>query len=55
VTQPTLETWEQKAKRLAQEMKAALPAPFSATKRQREAYQRKRYELNEHLRAVPDD
>jgi hypothetical protein len=55
MTQPTLESWEQKAKRLAQEMKQLLPEPFSATRKQREAYQRKRWELYQHLREVPDD
>jgi hypothetical protein len=53
--QETLETWEMKAKRLAQELKKALPEPFSATKKQRETYQRIRYQLNEHIKDVPDE
>jgi hypothetical protein len=53
VTQQTLETWEMKAKRLAQELKAATFDPFTSTPKQRQHYAEVRYALQAHIAAVP--
>jgi hypothetical protein len=53
--QPTLETWAQKCERLARELRNLTPDPLTSTKRQREMYAHKRYELQQHIRIVPDE
>lgn len=53
MTQATLETWEQKALRLAQEVQAAYVNPFIASAKQRDHYRHLRYALRRHLEEVP--
>jgi hypothetical protein len=48
------ETWEEKAKRLAQEVKAARKDPFTSTPKERQRYTQLRYALHLHLEAVPE-
>lgn len=59
MTTPTLftETWEQKALRLAQEVRSAAEAMDSdctkVTRKQRERWQQAKYAMQLHVRAVP--
>jgi hypothetical protein len=53
--QPTLETWEMKAKRLALALKAAKPDPFKSTPMQRTRYMHLRYAMQFHLENVTED
>jgi len=51
--QPTLETWAMKAERLARERKqlaAAMGDPTKVKRKDREAWQRKKYELERHIK-----
>jgi hypothetical protein len=50
--QPTLETWEMKAKRLALELQAVRSEPYSSTKAQRAAYSHARYAMQRHIESV---
>lgn len=56
--QLTLETWEQKAKRLALEMREireSQGAHTSYSMQRARAYRRKKYELDLHIAAVTND
>ena len=52
--QPTLETWEMKAKRLALEVKRLRPDPLTSSPAQRDAYAHARYALQVHLARVDE-
>jgi len=52
--QPTLETWEMKAKRLALEVKRLRPDPLTSSPAQRDAYAHARYALHVHLERVEE-
>lgn len=56
--QQTLETWEQKAKRLALELKALTQwhkPPNKHSLQTARAYRKKRYEMWNHIEAVTED
>jgi hypothetical protein len=48
-------TWEERAKRLALELKAAKYDPFTSNPEQREDYAHLRYAMQCHLEAVEDE
>lgn len=48
-----VETWAEKAERLARERLELAPDPFTASRKQQQAYRAKRDELAAHLRNVP--
>jgi hypothetical protein len=49
--QPTLliESWEDKARRLAEELKASRPDPFKSTPKQRQRHRAIRYQMQRHI------
>jgi hypothetical protein len=46
------ETWEQKARRLALELKASRPDPFTSSPKQRQRHADARYALQCHIESV---